>query len=725
MKVLLLVVIQLITLIGYLTAQPDSLLIKFRKIPKTADNIPRLIELSYNLIDYNVDSALICADQIRQISLPKNDYELQCKILVNLGIITKLKGKYEESNGYLFQALEIAEKNNLISCKITCLYQIGDLNRCIGLLDQSIYYLYVSKNLAHKNNVNQEYPELYEHISSTFYQLTEHTHPKFKLTKIPFQNEFDLEKSSPDVYFSLCKLYADSALIIAELKNDNRTKLSCLNVIGAYYRQNNNDIQAIEYFNKAIDLAEKINNKIDIPNYYINTARTWFDEKQYEKAIEVGLKAYQMAVELNILIYKSTAANILRLSYIEMKDYKNALEYQHIEASTRAEMLSQENWNKISELDKKYQTQENQKEIVYQKIMIDLKNTEVFRRNIVIVCLLIACLIIVFGIFYIQNQKTVLFRQKEEIEVQSEKIMEQYKRLEKLDHFKESLTHALVHDLKNPLSQIMHGAGNQAVNHPARKMLRLITNMLDVEKYENTEFRLNKELHSLRNILEEVKSGQEVSLKEKNLQLNFLFDGFLVLADKEVIVRVFDNLLTNAIRFSPKNRTIDVQAEKSGDNEVTIGIKNYGEPIPLEAIPFVFDKYRQFGKTENGTYHSTGLGLTFCKMAIEAHGQKISTRNLEDGVLFTFTLNGNLNPEQMQSGTKDNPKTGLTHDEKVLLEPFFDRLKTIGVHEVSDILLVLNEIPAGSENIDALKQQIIDAAFATNAELYRLIIYGE
>jgi signal transduction histidine kinase len=592
----------------------------------------------------------------------------------------------------------------------------------MGLLDQSIYYLYLSRNYAHKNNLSQEYPELYEHISSTFYQLTEHSHPKFKLTKVPFQNEFNLGKSTPDVYFKLCKAYADSALMISDLKGDNRTKLSCLNILGAYYRQQNNENRAIEYFGRAIELAEDINFRIDIPNYYINIARTYFELKQYEKAIAIGLKAYQMAMDLNILVYKSTAANILRLSYIEKKDYKNALEYQHIEASTRAEMLSQENWNKISELDRKYQAEQNQKEIEYQKTMLDLKYTEVFRRNIVIACLLFACLIIIIGMIYIQNQKAVLFKQKEALESQSNQIGEQYNRLKKLDHFKESLTHALVHDLKNPLSQIMHSSGNQAVHYPARKMLRLIMNMLDVEKYENTQFRLNTGVHSLRNILEEVKSGQEISLSEKNLELHFLFEDFLVLADKEVIVRVFDNLLANAVRFSPQNRSIDISAEKSGDDKVTISIKNYGEPIPMEAIPYVFDKYRQFGEKDNKSYNTTGLGLTFCKMAIEAHGQKISAQNEEDGVRFTFTLDGNFNPVQIQTLAKNDPGIVLTQNEKSLLNPYFNRLKTIEVHEVSDILQVLDEIPNESENIKTLKQQISDAAFATNAELYSRII---
>ena len=265
-KILLLLVLQIILLVRHLTAQPDSLLVEFKKIPKTADNISKLIDLSYNLIDFNVDSALSCAYQIRQISLPDTDYDMHCKILINLGNIAKLSGKYDESNKYLFQALEIAEKNNLISCKIITLYQIGDLNRCIGLLDQSLYYLYLSKKFAHQNKVSQLYPELYDHISSTFYQLTEDTFPDFKLTKIPFQNEFNLKKSTPDVYLRLCKIYADSGLMISNLKNDNRTKLSCLNVLGAYYRLQHRGIQAIDYFRKAIELAEQINYKIDIPN---------------------------------------------------------------------------------------------------------------------------------------------------------------------------------------------------------------------------------------------------------------------------------------------------------------------------------------------------------------------------------------------------------------------------------------------------------------------------
>ena len=729
-KVLFLLLLQILFLFGTLYAQSDSLLNEFNKIPKTAENISKLIDLSFEITDYNVDSALHCAIQIQQISIPPNNYELYCKSLINIGTISKISGNYGEANQYLSESLEYAEKHNLISCAIISLYQIGDLNRCIGLFDQSLLYLYLSKNLAHKNKVNQQHPELYDRISSTFFQLAENGQQIYKLTKIPNQNEFNLEKSTPQDYIKLCKTYADSALLFSELNHNNRTKLSSLNLLGAYYRHQQNYDKAIEYFGKAVELAKQTNCKIDISNYYTNIAGTYFAQKQYEKAIDYGLEAYRMAEELNILVYKSTAANILRLSYIEMKDFENALTYQNLEACARASMISLQNLNQIAELDKKYQTEQKLKEIEHQKNLLDLKNAEVFRRNIVIVCMLIAFIIIVVGIFYVHKQKAVVIKQKKEIheknEVlysQKEKIEKQYKRLEKLDIFKESLTHTLVHDLKNPLSQIMLHNGNPTVQLSVQKMMRLITNMLDVEKYETTQFKLNKETHSLYELLHEIKQEHKLSLLEKNLNLILNFHDYKVKADKDLIMRVFDNLLSNAIRYSPLNSNIDVFAQNVDENTIQIGIKNYGSSIPEEGIPHIFDKYRNFEKINSSSHRSTGLGLAFCKMAVEAHQQKIAVRNEPDGVLFSFSLEGEKSKYQSIDKEENTSEIVLTETEKNILKPYFAPLENFEVYQISDILEVLNEIQQESENINAIKQQIINAAFAGNVERYKQIIH--
>ncbi len=297
----------------------------------------------------------------------------------------------------------------------------------------------------------------------------------------------------------------------------------------------------------------------------------------------------------------------------------------------------------------------------------------------------------------LQFKNIELASQKEEIQTQAEKISQQYFHLEKLDHFKETLTHALVHDLKNPISQILFHTNNPVINQSARKMMRMVTNILDVEKYENADFHLNKELCSLRNICEEVRSGNEMTLTDKNLRLQFLFDDFLIMVDKEVMLRVFDNLISNAIRYSPLNRSIDVFAEKTGADLIQIDIKNYGAHISNDAMPFIFDKYRYFGNSDSSTHRSTGLGLTFCKMAVEAHGGNICARNNPDeGCSFLLTLeHSSASGEAEETVTTVVDFTGrlqFTDTEYKILKQAVKQIKNFKIFEISRFHEVLDPL---------------------------------
>ena len=227
-------------------------------------------------------------------------------------------------------------------------------------------------------------------------------------------------------------------------------------------------------------------------------------------------------------------------------------------------------------------------------------------------------------------------------------------------------------------------------------------NMLDVEKYENTKFILNKEVHCLRNLLAEVRTGQEIGLKEKNLELRFLFDDFWIQADKEVIIRVLDNLLANAIRFSPLNLSIDILAEQLDDKILQISVINYGEPIPDEVLPYIFDKYRHFGKTDGK--HSTGLGLTFCKMAVEAHGGKIGVScNSEKGCNFWFTIPSASKTvifEGINDFTKDeNHKLQFSKTDLEALKEVVKQVKEFEIYEISRFHEILDPLKDTSGSV--------------------------
>jgi signal transduction histidine kinase len=328
----------------------------------------------------------------------------------------------------------------------------------------------------------------------------------------------------------------------------------------------------------------------------------------------------------------------------------------------------------------------------------------------------------------LQSKNHELIGKNEEIQVQSEEITQQYERLEQLDQFKETLTHALVHDLKNPLSQILLNTHDRVVNLPARKMLRLITNMLDVEKYEKAGFNLSKETLSLRNIITEVINGQEAGLKEKNLEVQLHFTDFKIMADKEVMVRVFDNLLSNAVRYSPLNQSIDIKAEPSGDGMLQISMKNYGDPIPEEALPLIFDKYRHFGKTEGGAHRSTGLGLTFCKMAVDAHGGKIGARNhADEGCSFWFTMqyvSQNVKQEENETSLPNlKPKLILTKTEKEDLKEVVSKMKAFKIFEISRFHDVLDPVKAtAGSNTNEWISRLFGAINMQNVDEYNRLI---
>jgi len=312
--------------------------------------------------------------------------------------------------------------------------------------------------------------------------------------------------------------------------------------------------------------------------------------------------------------------------------------------------------------------------------------------------------------------------QKNEIQAQAERLIVQNNHLEDLDKFKRLLIGTLVHDLKNPLGQILLVSRHKAVNSLAHKMLLLVTNLLDVDKYENTEFIVSKEYYSIISIINEVAENLEISLQDKNLTLSIQTPDIDVWADRSLLVRVFENILSNAIRFSPQNNTIHIAVQLLSDQTAGVSIKNCGASIPADSLHNIFEKYVQAKKSDSATFKSTGLGLYFCKMVLQAHGQTIKAENVTDGVVFSFTLPCRNNSEQKISTQTQSTLVILSASEKAMLQPWLNQLKMIEIYMGSDILEIVNQMPDASENTIALKQQISDAVFASNKELFLQLI---
>jgi signal transduction histidine kinase len=169
-------------------------------------------------------------------------------------------------------------------------------------------------------------------------------------------------------------------------------------------------------------------------------------------------------------------------------------------------------------------------------------------------------------------------------------------------------------------------------------MIRMIKSLLDTERLEAHEAALERQPVSLRNLLCEAADLVSALAHESEQRLSLELDDRLpeVAADHDMLVRVVTNLLENAIKHTPTGGSIILSATTEEDG-VRISVTDNGPGIPAPLHREVFDKYvRVKGERKREGY---GLGLAFCRLAIEAHGGHIWVENGSNGgAVFVFRL---------------------------------------------------------------------------------------
>ncbi len=225
------------------------------------------------------------------------------------------------------------------------------------------------------------------------------------------------------------------------------------------------------------------------------------------------------------------------------------------------------------------------------------------------------------------------------------------------EQLREDMTRTMVHDLRSPLGSIytaveflktdaadrllpMHSQSLEIASRSAQKLLKLINSILDMSRLESGRLPLNRAQVRLEDVVAEVLKIQLPLATAKALRLENLVPVGLpsVWADAELIGRVLQNLVSNAIKFTPEGGAVRVAAtaqEHEGRPMLFVTVDDNGSGIPPEIQGHLFQKFvtgRQVGR-------GSGLGLAFCKLVIEAHGERIWVDSApERGTTFTFTL---------------------------------------------------------------------------------------
>lgn len=231
------------------------------------------------------------------------------------------------------------------------------------------------------------------------------------------------------------------------------------------------------------------------------------------------------------------------------------------------------------------------------------------------------------------------------------------KRLRELEKVKNDLFNMLIHDLKGPIAELMslqsilggmiEDEETLTVLGAARTALaglyRMVTNLLDVVRLEEGKVSINRVSVSPMGLVREAveKISALASMKEVRLSTKFhpRPSAAPLFGDMDLLSRILQNLLNNAVKYSSIGDQVEAGYLHPHDRAITFFVKDQGPGVPDKYRDKIFGKFFCIENHREERAMSSGLGLAFCKLAVEAHGGEIGVEDLEGpGANFYFTL---------------------------------------------------------------------------------------
>ncbi|MEZ0229082.1 MAG: response regulator [Planctomycetota bacterium] len=232
-------------------------------------------------------------------------------------------------------------------------------------------------------------------------------------------------------------------------------------------------------------------------------------------------------------------------------------------------------------------------------------------------------------------------------------VARSYERVRALEELRDNLVHMVVHDMRSPLTGMIgsisliearaDGLRTEVpqeiaiLKNASSRLLEMTNDLLDVKRLEEHTMPLNRSRLDLVEIVAE--SRKLIGGWDANRVTSVKADGPVAVdGDRALLRRVVENLLNNAFKHTPPEGAIVVSVT-SGGGRVRMTVADEGPGVPVAARTRIFEKFGAMRAREDQEYHSVGLGLAFCKLAIEAHGGSIGVDAREPkGSVFWFEL---------------------------------------------------------------------------------------
>ncbi|WP_299458657.1 tetratricopeptide repeat-containing sensor histidine kinase [uncultured Microscilla sp.] len=658
----------------------------------------------------------------------------------NIGIVYKHQGDYSQALKMYKNSLKIEEQLgdelgvaiSYNSLGVICHYYQGNYPEALKMYQQAIK---IYEKLGYKRGLGDSYNNIgLVYTRQEDYPQALKMHQRALQARMQLGDKRGMARSYHNIatvyeeqnnFGQARKMYEKAVTLCEQIGNKNGAAMGYFGLGALVLKQKRPD-KAKQYFEQALVLHQQMGEKDLVVQVWLHLGMTYYALQQYHKALPYLNQSMQGAHKTGNPVTIRNAAEYLAKVYKATHKYQLAYENLELYKSMSDSLLNKKNIKKIAQLETQYTYGKKQDSLKLAQtaerraLTAEINTQKANQRATLIGSSLLGLLLLALGGFYYAQRRS------------KHKLALAHAQLLSLDQFKHQMLGMIVHDLKNPLNSIIGLSeaenGNphlMAINRSGKRMHHLVMNILEVQKMEDQQMPLAKVVTPLGDLVKEAVVQVSFIAQEKNqtIQANALPNALLEV-DSTLLVRVLVNLLTNATKYTAQNQKIWIKAETT-DTHCKVLVIDTGVGIALEFVPQVFDKFAQAHSQQSGRMRATGLGLTFCKLAVEAHGGEIGVESvLGEGSTFWFCLPlatpeaeelATSQPTHLVQAEASEPTFVFTSKELAVLEPIVAHIKTCQVYQTGKIIKALEDLePSATPALQDWQLALEDALLAYN-----------
>lgn len=415
-------------------------------------------------------------------------------------------------------------------------------------------------------------------------------------------------------------------------------------------------------------------------------------------------------------------------SYYAIGDYKNAYLYADSFNRLNNKLYNDDLLTKISEAEIKFESEKKEKQIVQQNLKIQQQNSQRLRLIIGSILALLSS-ILIFQ-FYLQRQK----RRKQVAEHNLKLQQAETASLKKLDNLKTQFFTNISHELRTPLT-LINGPLENALEKTSsksqekdiltaykntKKLSNLVDEILDFSKLEAGKLVSHPKKIQLNYFLKRVFFAFESMAELRGIQLKYssaINEQNWYHIDENHLEKILNNLISNALKFTKRKGSVSLDA-RIVDNNISIMIKDNGQGIHPDDLPYVFERFYQSEQASETLQGGTGIGLALSKELAELMKGKIIAKSvLNEGSTFELIIPA----AETEAGNQEQYETDKLELTDSLFTPLFingEQPKILIVEDNYEMSRYLNELLSvdynchvaydGEEALKLLKQHQFD-----------------